>query len=255
VARAILAGLALLGAGWTVPVPHEYGRVVLDNFSSRAGVPPVAFDHFRHRSKFTCRLCHVDIGFAMSAGETRVSFETNSQRFHCGACHNGKTQHQDRPIFQACSGARALDPSGSCARCHARSDPARLQREFQAATRNLPRDVFGGVDWEKAEAERAVRPVDYLDGISIPRRALQMDREVQRDSKVGWMSKVIFSHRKHAVWNGCEVCHPEIFPKTRSGEVHYTMLEIAAGQYCGVCHDKVAFPIGDCRRCHTEPVK
>jgi len=24
------------------------------------------------------------------------------------------------------------------------------------------------------------------------------------------------------------------------------------GQKCGVCHGKVAFPVTDCRRCHTQ---
>jgi hypothetical protein len=28
------------------------------------------FRHWLHRSKYTCRLCHVDIGFAMEAGGT-----------------------------------------------------------------------------------------------------------------------------------------------------------------------------------------
>jgi c(7)-type cytochrome triheme protein len=251
-ARALLALAAIAGLAWSTPVPHEYGRVVIDNFSRRAGVPPVAFDHFRHRSQFTCRLCHVDIGFAMAAGETRVSATTNGQGFHCGACHNGKLLHLDKPVFAACDKAKRFDAAGSCGRCHAKNDPVKLRQDFQVATRNLPRDGFGGVDWERAEAEKLVRPVDFVEGASIPRKAIQMNREVQRDSAVGWMSNVIFSHRKHAVWNGCEVCHPEIFPSTKSGEVHYTMLQIAAGQYCGVCHDKVAFPIGDCDRCHKE---
>jgi c(7)-type cytochrome triheme protein len=61
------------------------------------------------------------------------------------------------------------------------------------------------------------------------------------------MTDVLFSHRKHAVWNGCEVCHPEIFAP---GAQRYTMLEISAGEACGVCHGKVAFSLRECERCH-----
>jgi len=32
----------------------------------------VVFDHWLHRAKFTCRLCHVDIGFAMKAEATDI---------------------------------------------------------------------------------------------------------------------------------------------------------------------------------------
>ena len=47
------------------PLPYEFGRVVLNNYSQKAGLAPVVFDHWLHRSKFTCtslprghRLCH-----------------------------------------------------------------------------------------------------------------------------------------------------------------------------------------------------
>ncbi len=44
--------------------PDEYGRVIIKQSSApRAGFAPVVFDHWVHRSKFTCRLCHTDIGF------------------------------------------------------------------------------------------------------------------------------------------------------------------------------------------------
>jgi c(7)-type cytochrome triheme protein len=82
-----------------------------------------------------------------------------------------------------------------------------------------------------------------------------MDKEVALAAKAAWMTDVLFSHRKHAVWNGCEVCHPEIFPSTQRGEVHYSMFQITSGEYCGVCHDKVAFPLADCERCHLKPVR
>jgi c(7)-type cytochrome triheme protein len=69
------------------------------------------------------------------------------------------------------------------------------------------------------------------------------------------MSNILFSHKKHTVWNGCEVCHPEIFPSARRGTVKYSMLQVSAGAYCGVCHTTVAFPLFDCERCHKSSVR
>ena len=47
------------------PLPSDYGNVVMNNYSEKAGLSPVVFDHWLHRARFTCRLCHVDIAFAM----------------------------------------------------------------------------------------------------------------------------------------------------------------------------------------------
>jgi len=254
-ARPIFIALALTSLAWRTTPPHEFGRVVLDNFSSRAGVPPVAFNHWRHRALFTCRLCHVDVGFAMARGDTKISASTNRAGFHCGACHNGRTLHKGRPVFASCSDATRLDEAGSCRRCHNRGDPARLLQDYTALADELPRDRLGGIDWEKAEAEWLVKPLDFLEGVSMKRSPLRMDKEVALSAKATWMADVLFSHRKHAVWNGCEVCHPEIFPRTQSGETHYSMIQISAGEYCGACHDKVAFPLADCERCHLKPVR
>ncbi len=65
-----LAGTAMAQAGMKKkrPLPYEYGKVILNNFSEKAGLSPVVFDHWIHRSKFTCRLSHVDIAFTMKSG-------------------------------------------------------------------------------------------------------------------------------------------------------------------------------------------
>jgi len=234
--------------------PHVYGRVVIDNFSSRAGITPVAFDHWRHRARFTCRLCHVDIGFAITADTTKISASTNQSGFHCGACHNGRTLYSGRPVFPSCSGSQKAD-SGTCARCHTRGDPAKLAKDCEAFAAGKPRDRLGGVDWEKAEAAWLVKPLDFLEGVSFPRKPLKMDKEMSIESKGTWMTDVIFSHKKHSVWIGCEVCHPEIFPSTKNGSVKFSMLQITNGESCGVCHQKVAFPLADCEKCHVDPVR
>ncbi len=191
--------LGLCSLGWSSPPPHQYGRVVLDSSSSRAGVPAVSFDHWRHRARFTCRLCHVDVGFAMTRGATGISASTNRSHFHCGACHDGKKEFEGKPIFASCSDSRTLDGSKDCRRCHAPQDSARQRREYEAFAARLPRASQGYVDWEKAEEQKLIRPLDFLAGVSIQRSALKMDKDIAIESKGAWMADVIFSHKKHAV--------------------------------------------------------
>jgi len=253
VRRAAVALLALACLGMKVPPPQDYGRVVLDNFSRKAGMDPVRFDHFTHRSRFTCRLCHVDVGFAMAVGATKVSAATNESGFHCGACHDGKRVIGGKAVFASCTAIKPASGTGTCERCHHRDDAVARREAYYAFAADLPRArVGGGVDWEVAEASGQIRPADHVEGLTLPRRRLEMDRDVALDSRGSWMSNVVFSHKKHAVWNGCEVCHPEIFPQTQRDAMKFTMIEIGNGLYCGVCHDKVAFPLADCDRCHTE---
>jgi c(7)-type cytochrome triheme protein len=251
----LLVLLAPPALGMRLPIPHLYGRVLMNNSSGKARVPPVGFDHWRHRVRFTCRLCHVDIGFAMAAGETRVSASSNRAGHHCGACHDGKTRIRGQILFPSCSGAATLDEAGACRRCHARVDSPRLEKEYAALAAGLPRDKFGGIDWEKAEAEGKIRPLDFLEGISIARAPLKNPKEITLRSQGSWMADVLFSHPKHAVWNGCEVCHPDIFPAASAGAAHFSMMSITAGEACGACHDKVAFPLADCGKCHLKPMR
>jgi c(7)-type cytochrome triheme protein len=82
---------------------------------------------------------------------------------------------------------------------------------------------------------------------------MKIDRDVTIAAVGTWLKNVTFSHRKHAVWNGCELCHPEIFPVTQRGSVKFDMGTVRAGEYCGVCHRNVAFPLDACQRCHSEP--
>jgi c(7)-type cytochrome triheme protein len=252
---ALLAVAATPARGIPPPIPSEYGRVTLESFTGPAGVPPVGFDHWRHRARFTCRLCHVDVGFAMRAGATEVSAASNRDGYHCGACHDGKRSIRGKVVFPACDGSQRVEPGGTCARCHRRPDAVRARKEYDRFAQELPRDWAGLVDWEKAEAAGLVRPADFLEGVSIKRDVIRNRLEVTIASKASWMSSVLFSHPKHAVWNGCEVCHPDIFPNAGGQERRYSMLSIYAGEACGACHDKVAFPLAGCERCHVKPVR
>lgn len=235
------------------PLAHDYGKVVINNYSKNIGLAPVAFDHWVHRAKFTCRLCHVDIGFAMKAGATDIKAIDNVKGYYCGTCHNGKTVYDGRKVFESCSRKFIGDDKGVCERCHSEGKHVKKEADFYAFSEKLPKERFGnGIDWEKAEAEGLLKLVDFIEGVSIKRQSLKIQKDFALNPKVNEMPDIIFSHKKHTVWNGCEVCHPEIFVGVKKGTTRYSMVEIFDGKYCGVCHGKVSFPLIDCQRCHTK---
>jgi c(7)-type cytochrome triheme protein len=235
------------------PLPHEFGTVVMNNHSEKAKLAPVVFEHWLHRAKFTCRLCHVDLGFAMKAGGTDVKAADNAKGFYCGACHDGRRSFDGGKLFESCGAGAARD---TCLRCHSQGKNVKPQRDFGALTGDLPKGRFGnGVDWEKAEQAGLIHPVDYLEGVSIRRESISAGKDFALSPKLEGMPDILFSHKKHTVWNGCELCHPEIFVGVSRGTTKYSMVEIFEGKYCGVCHSSVAFPMLDCQRCHTKPVQ
>jgi len=241
------------------PLPSEFGSVVMDNYSGQTRMAPVVFDHWLHRSRFTCRLCHVDIGFAMKANGTGIRASDNEKAFYCGSCHNGKFRYDNEAVFAACLTKPSFELTNedrrNCDRCHSKGKIVSRKNEFQNVVAGLPRERFGnGVDWERAEKEKLIVPIDYIEGISIKRKTLEVRKDFSISPSIKGMPEIIFSHEKHTVWNGCEVCHPEIF-MVKKGKVTYSMVEIFEGQYCGVCHGLVAFPMIDCQRCHTQPVR
>jgi c(7)-type cytochrome triheme protein len=220
----------------------------MNTLSEKNQVAPVVFDHWRHRLKYTCRLCHVDIGFAMEANGTRVREEDNRKGFYCGACHNGKE------AFGWVTDRTQPDASRNCDRCHSLGKTVPREMDFAKATAELPRGRFGnGVDWAQAEAQGKLKLTDTLPQVSVQRKPLQIPADYNIEAKITTLPEIVFSHQKHAVWNGCELCHPDVFAVKR-GSTRYTMADIFARRYCGLCHGTVAFPSTDCQRCHTRPV-
>lgn len=235
-------------------LPNEYGRVVLNNYSGKAGLAPVVFDHWLHRAKFTCRLCHVDIAFAMKAGTTGITASDNMNGLYCGSCHNGRMVRDGRRVFESCSTKYTTEDMKKCERCHSLGKNVKGEYDFAKFTERFPKERFGnGINWEKAEEDGIIKLMDSIEGISIPRKKLTTPKDLALMPKQVEMPEIIFSHKKHAVWNGCELCHPEIFG-IKKGTTKYSMSEIFEGRYCGACHDRVAFPNLDCQRCHTRPV-
>jgi c(7)-type cytochrome triheme protein len=227
---------------------------VIANYSEHAHMAPVVFDHWVHRSRFTCRVCHVDVGFGMKAGSTDIRAADNAAGQYCGACHNGRNiSPEGVKIFESCQVSGARD-GPLCVRCHSLGKGVKPQHDFGALVAKLPRERFGnGIDWEKAEQQKLVRPVDFVEGISIKRPPLKAPKDFALNAKLEGMPDILFSHTKHTVWNGCELCHPQIFG-VKKDETKTTMVQIFDGQHCGTCHTRVAFPLIDCQRCHSQPV-
>lgn len=113
----------------------------------------------------------------------------------------------------------------------------------------LPKSNDGNrVDWVKALNENAIKPrFDRNDPTVNP---MVMDLNIVREVK-GSMPDVVYPHKQHTQWLDCSNCHPAIFiPQKGANQI--SMAAILLGQKCGVCHGKVAFPISDCRRCHSK---
>ena len=124
-------------------------------------------------------------------------------------------------------------------------------RELQApaqAFQSLPKSASGNkVDWVKAVDEKKITPV--WDRGDPAAQAMPMDLDIVFEVK-GTTPDVVYPHRQHTLILDCTSCHPDIFVPQK-GANQISMAQIMAGQKCGVCHGSVAFPIAECRRCHT----
>jgi c(7)-type cytochrome triheme protein len=232
-----------------MPRADEFGDVIMNNYSEANKMTPVRFRHWLHRSKYTCRLCHVDLGFAMVAGETGNREVDNRHGLYCGACHDGKTAFASETL-----NARGEVKEENCDLCHSVGKEVEFKYDFYDFISGFPRSRFGNkVDWMVAEEQGLIELSDYLEGISIKRKPLKNPADGKIDASAIEMPDIIFSHDKHAIWNGCELCHPQIYG-VKAGSTQVEMQEIFDGKYCGACHGKVAFMNLDCQLCHTEDV-
>jgi c(7)-type cytochrome triheme protein len=82
--------VALLGAVLSPEARAEYGDVVINNYSDKAGMRPVVFPHWFHRIRFACKACHADLGFQFRAGGNDINMVKIIDGQFCGACHNGE---------------------------------------------------------------------------------------------------------------------------------------------------------------------
>jgi len=104
------------------------------------------------------------------------------------------------------------------------------------------------VDWVKALENNEISP--RYDLLSDEVKPIVMDLNIVREVK-GSMPDVVYPHKQHTEWLDCSNCHPAIFiPQKGANQI--SMAAILLGQKCGVCHGKVAFPVSECRRCHSK---
>lgn len=104
------------------------------------------------------------------------------------------------------------------------------------------------VDWVRTLNDGKINP--RFDRNDPNARPLVMDLNIVREVK-GSMPDVVYPHKQHTEWLDCSNCHPAIFVPQK-GANQISMASILLGQQCGVCHGKVAFPVSDCRRCHSK---
>lgn len=146
-------------------------------------------------------------------------------------------EHQAR---RAVSGSPFLDPDNG--------DLRHLQR-YEDAVAHLPKDANGFPDWMRALREGAIAPRGSLSG-ALASEVLDLDIVMRNTKEMPW---VRFPHRAHTEWLACANCHPRPF-EPRAGATRMQMADIFRGQYCGMCHDRVAFiTFFSCTRCHSVP--
>lgn len=107
---AAAGGAASLMAPLASPVSAEYGDVVLNRYSDAAGVRPVIYNHWFHRIRFRCKVCHSELGFEMRAGANDVKMTDINQGKFCGMCHNNEIAWSVENCDLCHSGRRGLRP-------------------------------------------------------------------------------------------------------------------------------------------------
>lgn len=113
----------------------------------------------------------------------------------------------------------------------------------------LPKSLAGNrVNWVEALATKKIDP--RWDRIDPKAEGVVMDLNIVREVK-GSMPDVVYPHKQHTEWLDCSNCHPAIFVPQK-GANSISMASILLGEKCGVCHGKVAFPVSECRLCHSK---
>lgn len=217
----------------------KYGNVTMRAKTKKAGMDPVVFPHWLHRARYTCRVCHQELGFGMRSGDTGITRRQYLAGKFCGACHNGTV------AFTVQDG-----PKPKCDKCHMKNTD-HLKEQFEDFAADMPLASFGnGIDWAEALNSGAIRPANTVEGMA---ESIAFPDKLRQPLKLGTASPrsdVSFSHQEHFAELDCSSCHPEIFNIKKKSTASFTMDTNIYGSFCGVCHMLVSFPMNDCRRCH-----
>lgn len=219
--------------------PDAYGTVLMQRTTRGVeNTRPVLFPHWVHRTRYTCSVCHADLKVPFKAGDSVLTHAKLTGGESCGACHNGTT---------------AFSTEESCDRCHSYGVDVPENKKIGEALGGLPKDAFGNrVNWVKALDEDKIKPSAAIEG----RKSLKTKKNdiiLPVTKFTPHPPDVKFPHRPHSQVLKCESCHPKPFKDKKGGNPEMSMLKFMSGQYCGVCHGRVSFPLGDCFRCHSQP--
>ncbi len=121
---------------------------------------------------------------------------------------------------------------------------------------DLPLDKYKLVDWAKIIKAGVIDPRWSLDPNADPDDEGLADHKILFETKSDFIDNVIFPHDIHTWWLKCEICHDTIggpIFEPEAGANPVLMAEMVGGKWCGRCHNKVAFPLADCKRCHVLP--
>ena len=129
------------------------------------------------------------------------------------------------------------------------SDGTMMLQPPREAFAALPKSRSGNyVDWNRAIDDLLIAPRSDIRNADL--NAIVLDLNIVREVK-GSMPDVVYPHKQHTQWLDCSNCHPAIFIPMK-GANQISMASILMGEKCGVCHGKVAFPVSECRRCHSK---
>lgn len=131
---------------------------------------------------------------------------------------------------------------------HDRSNPAVgiLQEPEEALSVLAPDSAGNKVNWVEAIRQGQIKPRASLYGDNPVR---QYDTDVVMKNTLD-LPFVLFPHKAHNEWMSCEMCHETLFRSVRDGNA-ISMERVLEGEFCGVCHGAVSFPLTECNRCHS----
>lgn len=128
-----------------------------------------------------------------------------------------------------------------------RSPALRLLQEPREALSRLAPDTAGNqVRWVEALEKQQIQPRSTVFTRTEPQL---LDQDIVL-ARTGDQPAVRFPHRAHTLWLDCSNCHEQLF-KSKAGGNRLSMLAMLQGEQCGLCHGAVAFPLTECRRCHS----
>ncbi len=140
--------------------PDRYGTILIDRAATEGPSKAVAFSHWRHRARYSCRVCHYELGFEFEKNASEITEADNKHGLFCGACHDGTE-------------AFPVTDTAQCDRCHTgkiRSEKA----AFKKFSSDLPKAPYGNeVDW--VQAQEVLKPRFSLSEGDAP---LDFEKEV-----------------------------------------------------------------------------